>query len=802
MSPVNSEDEIIIPVTLEQLQGTARYAINLAKNKNSPCRMGFDDTTMESDSSSMEDNYPLPGRDVAADNLTWQNESGLLEEKLRLRSLSPEERAKITPPSVRDYVPWTEMASITEDPPVLTLEQRQFCNDSTISLCHAMIGLPQAAQQRILAVVSHKDFDSKHIPPTVHLLNKVADYCLVKLRKHEVTLPAKPRKRGQARPDQVVSFYKVEELIAYIVRHKGMAGWTFETRMESPVIASVWDSTGAQRYAQKWTVEIESGGRMLLLVLYWDDYKQSKKRTHKVNAFYMRLLNHESEHLIYPICFASSTVDVNVLLQEIVTPSLRCLGKGISVDGRRFVGGVHVTSVDHMAKVQLVKLKNPGATYSEVYSHRRLEELSRVTDQAYKKRDPELHKLAFDRLQYLLSFQESTLAVRQEITRIRELFGLQDKGFPALSQVEGLDEALHMRQGIDYMHTETRGNLSQHGLALISHNQDLPSVVNIAVRSLPRYPHRPYFGANDVITTKRQPWSEEEGLHICLATSEQIDHFLCLLPILLYGKIPSFMLEAYEAHLQYTFMLTSKKGIARSDLPRLKALIFAAKRGMAALIPTEKLRRVKFASADYWAEQVEFLGPPMAWDSTIYENRHDGTKTIGAELTNRRDIEPQVLDELGRRMAFEIPFRQHLFTRVKLLITASRENVDSDGWRPCGDASHLETTWRFWPNARFNGFIISAGQFLSISISGVPAFHRFDGIYEYSIQGELQHELLTHRLAGVDVDRSTYLEFYNLGHQIRLPSKDVNVCVLLDVHEIEGRLVRNPYVRYPYYYGK
>jgi len=769
-------------------------------------RVGADGTTVDTDDSSDIDPlaFPLPGRDVAVDNITWQNESGLLEEKQRLSALPPEQRAKITPPSVRNYVAWTEVAGITDDPPVLTAEQHEYCNDSTISLCHAMIGLPQAAQQRILSVVSHRDFDSKRIPPTVKLLNKAADYCLVKLRKHEVTLPAKPRKGGHTRPDQVVSFFKLEELIAYIVRHKGTAGWTFETRMDSPVIASVWDSEGAQRYTQRWTLELQLGAKLVLLVLYWDDYKQNKKRTHKVNAFYIRLLNHEVEDLIYPICFASSTVDVNVLLEAIVTPSLRCLGKGISIDGNRFVGGVHVTSVDHMAKVQLVKLKNPGADYSDVYSHRRLPELSRVTDRAYKPRDPELHKLALDRLQYLLSLPEQVLEVRHEITRIRALFGLQEKGFPTLSQVEGLDEDLHLRQGIDYMHTETRGNLYQHGLAVINHRQDLPALINNAVRSLPSYPHRPNLGGNDVITTKRQPWSEEEGLHICLATSEQIDHFLCLLPVLLYGKIPTFVMEAYEAHLQYTFMLTSPKGIARADLPRLRQLILTAKRGMAALIPEEKLRRVKFASVDYWVRQVEFLGPPMAWDSTKYENRHDGTKAIGADLTNRRDIEPQVLAEVGRRMAFEVPFRQHLFTRVKLLDTENHANPDSAGWLPCGDASTLAATWRFWPKARFNGFIISADQYLSISdrsAGDAPVYIRFDGIYEYDIRDELRHELLTHRLIRVNADQDTKLEFYNLGRQILVNSEDIQPLELLDVFDLDGRLVRNPYMRYPYRYG-
>ncbi len=724
-------------------------------------------------------------------------------EKDRLRSLPADQRAKITPPSVHSYVPWTELIEFTEPPPAMTAEQYQYCNNSALSLNHAMIGLPQAAQQRILDVICHRDFDSKHIPPTVHLLNKVADYCLVKLKKHEVTLPAKPRKKGGPRADQIVSFYMLEELIAYIIQHKGTAGWTFETSMESPMIASVWDSQGAQRYTHRWAVELESGAKPLLLLLYLDDYRQHKKRAYKINALYVRLLNLESEDLIYPICFASSTVDVNVLLEAILTPSLRRLGKGIRVDGNRYIGGLHVTSVDHMAKVQLVKMKNPGATYSDVYSHRQLRELSRITRELYKPRDPELHKLALDRLQFLMSIREPIVEDRREVTRIRELLGLQEKGFPALSQVDGFDEDLHMRQGIDYMHTETRGNLHQHAIALLNHRPDLPAQVNSAVRKLPRYPHRPYFGDNDVVTTKRKPWSEEEGLHICLASSEQIDHFLCLLPILLYNKVPAFIMANYEAHLQYTFMLTAKNGIARADLPLLHSLIIATKLGMAALIPEEKLRRVKFASADYWVRQIEFLGPPMAWDSTKYENRHDGTKTIGAELTNRRNVEPQVLEEEGRRIAFKMPFRQHLFWNPQLLVTEERQTPPARGWQPCGEASTKNATWWFYPKARFNSYVVSAGQYiLLLSTQGddVSGTHRFDGIYEAYNGGTVTHSLLLHRLVSVPADQPTKLEFYNLGRQTELQCNGLVVSKLLDVHEVNERLIGNPYVRYPYCY--
>ena len=205
------------------------------------------------------------------------------------------------------------------------------------------------------------------------------------------------------------------------------------------------------------------------------------------------------------------------------------------------------------------------------------------------------------------------------------------------------------------MHTETRENLSQHAILLLSCFTNLVDHINKSVKQLPHYPHHPAFN-NDVITTKTHIWSHEEGLHIALATAEDVDLFLCVLPVLFFDKIPSFVLSTYEAHLQYTFYLTDQNGIKRADLDHIKLLIIEAKRGMVELTHDHSvLQRPKFASADYWIPLIKFLGPPKDYNTTPFEALHLESKTIGADLTNGCNIEKQVIVEVQRQLAFRMP---------------------------------------------------------------------------------------------------------------------------------------------------
>jgi hypothetical protein len=94
--------------------------------------------------------------------------------------------------------------------------------------------------------------------------------------------------------------------LAYIIKQKGTEGWTFRTRTNAPVIKSVWDSEGAQRFEAHWDLELRNGAQLILLLLYWDDFRRNSKRLHKVNAFYLRILNDEVEQRIYPISYVPS----------------------------------------------------------------------------------------------------------------------------------------------------------------------------------------------------------------------------------------------------------------------------------------------------------------------------------------------------------------------------------------------------------------------------------------------------------------------------------------------------------------
>lgn len=750
--------------------------------------------------------------DVIRANALWDNSSGLVELKDRLRQLPAEERKKISPPLVENFVPWTRMDSVEQTPSKLSMEQLSYANSSTMSLFRAMVGLPDTAKQRILDVIAHSEFDPKVVPRTVKILNKVADHLLVKPKQHDITLPSKPHKSGQHRADHKVKYYQIDELIAYIIKHRGTEGWVFQTDENANVIKGIWNSSGAAKYERRWTVQInQEGAKPILLLFYWDDYKKGTKRTNKINAFYVRVLNCVTEQLIEPICFAPSTIDVNVLLENIFTPFLRCLGKGITVNEQRWIGGLHITSTDHMAKVPLVLLKNPGATYSDVYSHRQLEELHWIADGNYKKRDGELGKLIHDRLQFLIKIQPQNPEITREITRIRELVGMRPSGFPALSQLEIFDEDIYVRQGIDYMHTETRGSLYQHGVALFQDNEELIKLVNAAVRLVPRYPHRPYFGNNDVITKKRQPWTEEEGLHLNLATSEQIDHFLCLLPILLHPYVdkhpgvPSRRLSAYEAHLEYTFFLTAAE-IKRSDLPKIESLIHKAKVGMSELLPAEKLNRVKFTSMEYWPEQIKFNGPPIEYDTTIMENRHDGTKGIGTDLTNRKDVERQILSELATRTALQVPLRKVGGHEIRLFVMEKQPQNFAVGWCPCGKITEIHEQSQWWHKARTNGYKVATGQFLSVTRSFRDGGRQerfsccFKGIVKFVVQNMPTYELVYRRLLPEQENLESRIKIFKEGDQEQVPAGEIEVHELLDVHKMGDKLAHNEYVRYPYRY--
>ena len=86
--------------------------------------------------------------------------------------------------------------------------------------------------------------------------------------------------------------------------------------------------------------------------------------------------------------------------------------------------------------------------YSSMYDHCLPQELSGITKEIYKPRDSRLHKLLFDRLQYLMFSAQQKSETKSQIAKIRQLIGLQPTGFPALSQLEIFDEDLHMHMGI------------------------------------------------------------------------------------------------------------------------------------------------------------------------------------------------------------------------------------------------------------------------------------------------------------------------------------------------------------------
>ncbi len=142
------------------------------------------------------------------------------------------------------------------------------------------------------------------------------------------------------------------------------------------------------------------------------------------------------------------------MLERLIVPPLLRLGKGVSVDSRRYIGGLHGCAADHIAKLALVLMKQPGANYSSVYDHRLLPELSRVARGLYKPRDPRLHQLLLLRLHHLVYAQQNGVS-SPEIARIRQLIGLQTQGTPALALLPVFNENLHMRMGNCYMHTET-----------------------------------------------------------------------------------------------------------------------------------------------------------------------------------------------------------------------------------------------------------------------------------------------------------------------------------------------------------
>lgn len=96
----------------------------------------------------------------------------------------------------------------------------------------------------------------------------------------------------------------------------------------------------------------------------------------------------------------------------------------------------------------------------------------RVLDpgQLYKARDRRLAK-AVGRLQWISDNHPQDRRFAQQITQIRLTLGLRDDvahpPYPAIYAQEIFNEDVAMRMGNCYMHTETRGVLELHALALI-----------------------------------------------------------------------------------------------------------------------------------------------------------------------------------------------------------------------------------------------------------------------------------------------------------------------------------------------
>jgi hypothetical protein len=245
---------------------------------------------------------------------------------------------------------------------------------------------------------------------------------------------------------------------------------------------------------------------------------------------------------------------------------------------------------------------------------------------------------------------------------------------------------------------------------------------------------------------------------------------------------------------------------------------------MAALLPKEKLCRPKFASIDYWETLVSFLGHPRHYDSTKFEAKHLVWKEVGASLTNGHNVEAQVMNHATTLLSFdcEIPIissanvSERIITENKQLLVRDRKHKIEVGWINCGDEGvPQDAEHTLYNKARYNGFIVKPGQFLTLSgndlLQQVPPgedhIYKFLGIYTKDTrpvgQGKPVRSYLLwfqpYKCGQVYGERSKVKSLTELREKT-LISTGIQATELLDVSNIKDKLYLQPYVRYPYRY--
>lgn len=301
-------------------------------------------------------------------------------------------------------------------------------------------------------------------------------------------------------------------------------------------------------------------------------------------------------------------------------------------------------------------------------------------------------------------------------------------------------------------------------------------------------------------------------MHISLPTAEHIDQVLCLLPLLFRALLSarwSNAIDGYEAHLQYTFLLTdTKKGIKRDDLEPIERLIHRSKVAMAAIIPSSRLCRPKFASMDYWVPLIKFLGHPMGFNSTPFEAYHQVWKQAGA-ATNGHNVEHQVLSYAANKLAFDLGVTLYpCATRSAQLVIGEaqlvRQNQPTPGFAPCGDkvpSPHRPNAYWYYAKARYNGFVVKMGQYLRIT--GIAGFPEPQVCLFHGIDQERERQVYRLHLTRFSL-RSHWpnSRIFICSEETTLfhPIADLHVLELLGVHFVRGYLLLNAYVRRPYYY--
>lgn len=743
---------------------------------------------------------------------------------------------KSTPDRVKQHVPFTEHKAVFSNPTTPSASVLDVCGDESLLMGRVLNGLSAAKIDEILGALTtggpnNGPIDLTKVAKSSYFLKKVEELRCLKMTPKEVTLKQKNKKDGRERPDVTVAYFDPLDALVYIVQNLGTDGWRWTSRDGEPYV-NAWDGSGVKVWEGALRGHIDGGARLIMLDFYIDDFRRDSKRTNKTNGLYMRIANDENDNRLIPIAFAPSSVPVDSLMKHIISPSARILTKGIRIGDQKYIGGFCRGIADHMGKVDILCQKGPSATIPGVYDVRRNDEQGLQVDFLYKQRDLHLQEVAMNVLQWCSDQVDKNTPLppfyRQLVSRIRELFGLLDgTSYPAVYTMEVFAAHVPQRMGICYMHTETRGVLELHSIAVLTELDKVPhlgylAALNSLIKLASRYPHRPLF-KHDVITTKTHHFSQEKGLHLSLATAEQYDHYICLLLAYLRALLPSdrqHTLDGLEAHIQYSFILTHPDGVDRAKMDELGRKIQEAKKDMIVLLGEQEVCRPKFASLDYWQALIEFSGGPMSFDTTPFEAYHQEWKAA-CNLTNGHDVERQLLSYAASKLMWDwkVPPRVRAPRAPQEVdeIPPSIDEIDQPDstavWKKCGARRTKQTivggeSREVYEKGRFSGYIVQKGHYVLFEVQAedrVPQRVPYQFLELYvttSVRNKQTIELSLRCLEFVALEgaEDSRCKKVTLRASETLKAGQLRPVERLDIHDICGSLYLAPYVRRPHRY--